>query len=206
MKNKNSIQTIGKYLRELSIVVVGIAITLGLNGWINHRNSKKEHAQYLNTLKLELRTNVEIIENEIDLLDESANYSQYLLSHNRESLSPDTIQKYQYAITQNRDAKLKYNAFEMFKSSGNMRLISDKDLQLSIWEVYDLIDGFKDEFRAYYQSKQEMLSQEVLSKAGENSFTMYDFFVTGYPISLQKRCEEALKSLKEAVSRLETTL
>lgn len=206
MKSKKSMKSITKYLRELSIIVVGIAITLGINSWVNHRNSKKEHEQYLNTLKLELRTNVEIIENEIDLLDESVNYSRYLLSKDRESLDPDTIQKYQYAITQQRNPKFKYNAFEMFKSSGNMRLISNKDLQLSIWEVYDQIDDFQDEFRAYYQYKGDKLNHEVLSKPGENSFTMYDYFITGYPISLQKRSKEALKSLKEEVSKLEKVL
>lgn len=206
MKNKNSVKSMTKYLRELSIVVVGIAITLGINSWINHRNSKKEHEQYLNSIKLELRTNIEIIENEIDLLDGSVNYSRYLLSKNKESLGQDTIQKYQYAITQQRNPKLKYNAFEMFKSSGNMRLISNKDLQLSIWEVYDQIDEFQDEFRAYYQHKGDKLNQEVLSKLGEESLTMYDFFITGYPIGLQKRCKEALKSLKEEVDKLEKTL
>lgn len=208
MKTKNSKQSVIIYLRELSVVVIGIAITLGISSWINHRNSKKEHEQYLNTLKLELRTNVEIIENEIDLLDKSVNYSQYLLSKDGESLDPDTIQKYQYAITQLRDPKLKYNAFEMFKSSGNMRLISNKDLQLSIWDVYDKIDDFRDEFRAYYRHKEDLHNQEVLSKLGEKniSLTMYDFFATGYPVNLQKRCKEALKSLKEEVNRLEKTL
>lgn len=206
MKTKNSMQTIRKYLRELSVVVIGIAITLGINNWLNHRNSKKEHEQYLNTLKLELRTNVEIIENEIDLLDESVSYSRYLLSQNRKSLDPDTIQKYQYTISQLRDAKLKYNAFEMFKSSGNMRLISNKDLQLAIWEVYDQIDDFGDEFRAYYQQKKDMFNQEALSKPGENSFTMYDFFVTGYPINLKERCNKNLKTFKETVAKLEKAL
>lgn len=157
---------------------------------------------------MELRTNVEIIENEIDLLDRSVNYSRYLLSKNKESLDQDTVQKYQYTITQQRDPKLKYNAFEMFKSSGNMRLISNKDLQLSIWEVYDQIDEFQDEFRAYYQHKGDKLNQEALSKLDEknSSLTMYDFFITGYSISLQKRCKEALKSLKEEVDKLEKTL
>lgn len=199
-------KSIRQYLREVSIVVIGIAITLGLNGWLNYTNSKKEHKQYLNTLKLELKTNVEIIENEIGLLEASANYSQYLLSHDRKSLDPDTIQKYQYAITQLREVKLKYNAFEMFKSSGNMRLISKKDILLAIWDVYDQIDDFGDEFHAYYKHKRDMLNQETRSKPGENAITMYDFFATGYPINLQKRGKSKLLDLKEEVSRLEKAL
>lgn len=94
----------------------------------------------------------------------------------------------------------------MFKSSGNIRLISNKDLQLAIWDVYDQTDDFGNEFRAYYQQKEDMFNQEVLSKVGENSFTMYDFFVTGYPINLQERCNNNLKPLKEAVAKLEKAL
>lgn len=209
MKNKKSIQNVRKYLRELSVVVIGIAITLGINSWIGHRASKKEHRQYLNAIKLELKTNIEIIEPETDLLDESAKYSRYLLSRPQESLvNPDTIQKYQYAITQLRNPKLKYNAFEMFKSSGNMRLISDKDLQLSIWDVYDQIDGFNDEFRAYYQYKEEMNYQEILSRQDRKStnLLMYDFFITGYPVSLQERCKKDLITLKETIANLEKDL
>ena len=37
MKTKISIQNIGKYLLELSIVVIGIGITLSINNWINQR-------------------------------------------------------------------------------------------------------------------------------------------------------------------------
>lgn len=199
-------KSIRKYLREVSIVVIGIAITLALNSWLNYTNSKKEHKQYLNMLKLELKTNVEIIENEIGLLDASANYSHYLLSHDRKSLDSDTIQKYQYAISQLREAKLKYNAFEMFKSSGNMRLISNKDLLLAIWDVYDQIDDFGNEFHAYYKHKGDMLNQEILSKLGENTLTMYNFFATGYPINLQKRGKSRLLNLKEGVLRLEKAL
>lgn len=206
MKTKKSIKSFSRYLREISIVVIGIAITLGLNGWFTHTNSKKEHKQYLNTLKLELMANVEIIENEIDLLDASANYSRYLLSHDRESVDPDTIKKYQYAITQLREAKLKYNAFEMFKSSGSMRLISNKDLLLTIWDVYDQIDDFRDEFQAYYTHKGDKLNQEAQSNPSENIVTMYDFFATGYPINLQKRGKSKLLELKEDVSELEKAL
>lgn len=208
MKTKKSMQSFRKYLRELSVVVIGIAITLGINGWINHRNSKKEHEQYLNAIKFELKTNIENIESEIDILDESVNYTQYLLSKNRESIDHDSIQKYQYAISRLRDPKFKYNAFEMFKSSGNMRLISNKDLQLSIWEVYEGIEDIQSEFQSYYQYKRDKTEQEMESKLGDKMITilLYDFYSTGYPVNLQERCRTKLKSLVETVEKLEKAL
>ena len=122
MKTKLSMQTIGKYLRELSVVVVGIAITFGISNWISNRNSEKDLEQYMNTIKLELKMNIEAFEEEINVLDESVNYTRYLQSHDRESLNSDTIQEYEHTISQIRDYRPKYNAFEMFKSSGSMRL------------------------------------------------------------------------------------
>ena len=133
-------QTIGKYLRELSVVVVGIAITFGINNWINYKNSEKDLEQYLNTVKLEIKTNIEEFDNEINSIYESTNYTRYLLSHNKEALNPDTIQSYRFSIFQISLFKYRHNAFEMFKSTGSMRLINDKQVLLSIWDAYDIMD------------------------------------------------------------------
>ena len=204
MKSKKSMRSIRKYLRELSVVVVGIALTLGVNAWINHRNSKKDLERYLNTIKLELKNNTEQIEYEINALDESVSYTRYLLSHDKEFLDADTIQKYEFAITHHRTYNPKYNAFEMFKSSGSMRLINNKELLLSIWEVYREIEGFRDEFQAYYQYKKEKMERELeLKVSGKTTMLMYDFFITGYAINLQERCKTNLKALKETVAKLE---
>jgi len=37
-----SFQQIVKYLRELSIIVTGIAITVGIGFWVNSNNYKKD--------------------------------------------------------------------------------------------------------------------------------------------------------------------
>jgi len=194
---------IGEYLREISVVVIGVAITLSISVWINHANSKKDLEQYLNTIKLELKTNIEQIENEINDLDKSVSYTRYLLSHNKESLDSDTIQKYEFAIKQIRVCKFKYNAFEMFKSSGSMRLINNKELMLSIWDAYSDIDFFQTEFQSYYQYKTDKLESELQLSGKTKTILMYDFFITGYPINLQDRCKTNLKYLKETVAKID---
>ena len=205
MKTKTSMTSIRKYLRELSVVVVGIALTLGVGAWISHRNSQKDLEQYLNTIKLELKRNIEQIEDEINALDEPVNYSRYLLSHNEASLDADTIQKYYVAINTIRFYKAKYNAFEMFKSSGNMRLISNKELMLSIWEAYDEVDLFQVEFQGYYNDKREKYYQEydLKQKGKVKHILLYDFFFSRRVINLQIRCKTNLKALKETVEKLE---
>ena len=204
-KSKTSMEKIGKYLRELSVVAVGIAITLGINAWINHRNSRKDLEQYLNTIKLELKTNIEQIEDEINELDDPVSYSHYLLSHNKESLDPDTIQKYYPAIYTIRAYKAKYNAFEMFKSSGSMRLMRNKESVLSIWEAYDVIDLFQLEFQLYSDYKRDKYNQEYdLKQSGKViPVPMYDFFFNRRTIGVQVRCKTRLEELKEIVAKLE---
>ncbi len=47
MSKKKSMNPIVKFLRELLVVVTGIAITLGTGVWINNNNNKKDLKQYL---------------------------------------------------------------------------------------------------------------------------------------------------------------
>ena len=205
MKTKLSIQTIGKYLRELSVVVIGIAITFGISNWINDRNSRKDLKQYLNTIKLELNTNIEAIEDEINMLDESVSYTRYLLSQSKESLNSDSIQKYEHAITRIRSFNPKYNAFEMFKSSGIMRLINDKELLLSIWGAYSEIEDIQQDIQAYYDNKKDKLEREYVLKLSEKQspLSLYNFFITRYAISLQERSKDNLQRLKETVAKID---
>ena len=208
MKTKLSMQTIGKYLRELSVVVVGIAITFGISNWISNRNSGKDLEQYMNTIKLELKMNIEAFEEEINVLDESVNYTRYLQSHDRESLNSDTIQEYEHTISQIRDCRPKYNAFEMFKSSGSMRLINNKELLLSIWEAYSEIEDMRSDFQAYYQYKKDKFEQEYeLTRGGKSTpVLLYNFFTTGADLHLQKRSKANLQELKETVAKIDKVM
>ena len=56
-KSKKTIRPIVKYFRELSIVVVGVAITVGIGLFVNNSNNRKDQKQYLNAIKLELEEN-----------------------------------------------------------------------------------------------------------------------------------------------------
>ena len=48
-----SIEKIGKYLREISVVVIGVAITLFASFLLTNSNEKKDIALYLSSLKME---------------------------------------------------------------------------------------------------------------------------------------------------------
>ena len=78
---KNSTKKIGKYLREISVVVIGVAITLSVSVWLGNRNEKKDIALHLHAIKMELEENEKNLENLIERLKLAAEYTNYLLSH-----------------------------------------------------------------------------------------------------------------------------
>jgi len=135
MKSKIFIETIGKYLRELSFVVAGIAITVGAGLWISSRNSEKDYKQYFNAVNLEIKANVDYFEWYVKFLQKSVDYSKYLQSHDKKSLNKDTLMYYSLTDANGcgymyifYDNNVQTNAFEMFKISGAMRQMNDKAL------------------------------------------------------------------------------
>jgi len=60
---KISMSKFGKYLLEVSIVVIGVAITLCVGYWISMRSVKKDVALSLNAIKIELEQNANAFDN-----------------------------------------------------------------------------------------------------------------------------------------------
>ena len=85
---------IGKYLREISVVVIGVAITLSVSYWISNKSEKRDMALYLNAIKLELEENIKTLERAIENLEPSVRYSNYLKSQDAKSLNSDSINSY----------------------------------------------------------------------------------------------------------------
>jgi hypothetical protein len=96
----------------------------------------------------------------------------------------------------------------MFKSSGMMRLIADKDLLLLLWDVYDELDDVKDEFDIMFPIKWEDIKREVLliMEGKKVEVPMYNFYRMGLPYDMLRPCETALEKLKKAVVMFERTI
>lgn len=136
-----------KFFRDLLVVVAGIAVTLYATNWITQRNEKRDMKLYLNAIKLELERNVQYIDYFTGLLQNSVKFSNYLQNNDRKSLNKDSIDSYSndggLVYYQLSNLLFKRNAFEMFKNSGLMRLMDDKELLQSIWDTYSPLDNLK---------------------------------------------------------------
>ncbi|MDR1983441.1 MAG: hypothetical protein LBQ28_01250 [Prevotellaceae bacterium] len=205
-KKWNFHKKIIKYLRDFSIVVAGIAVTLWAQNLLISHSEEKDIAFYLNALKMELQYNIDKIDAEIEYMEKSVAYARYLLSHDKEMLNPDTIQSYGKNIVYNLVFYMpRTSAFEMFKSSANMRLIKDKEVLQSIWNAYALVDRYSQINEIYYQEKKsEFNIDRDLERQGKPvTIPMYYFYTSGLDSNILQVDNEIAQAMKEILSRLE---
>ena len=211
-KIKISAKPILKFLRELAVVVIGIAITIGLGLWINNNNIKKDQKQYLNAIILELKENMENFDKYARALQKSVRYSNYLRSHNEKSLSLDSIRYYGACYTDsigwgeaNKIILYTENAFEMFKASGAMRHMDDKKLLLSIWKVYYAMKSTQNTIHELIEYKRNIAMMDIQKmENGEQVVARRKvFYLDNIPQMMVDGCESVVDLLRETISELE---
>lgn len=214
-KSKISMTKIVKYIRELSIIITGIVITVGFGLWVNKNNIKKDQKQYLVAIILELKENAEKFDTYAKTLQKCVRYSNYINSHDEKSINRDSISYYAYSSGPddigwgNWNPVTLYNedAFEMFKSSGAMRQIDDKELLLSIWKVYHQMKSTQNEIDALLQYKKE-LGMSFLQRIDNGEQVVIPikwFYINGTPQIMVNYCENTAVFIKEAISKLENS-
>jgi len=211
-KSKKTIQQVVKYLRELSIIIAGVSITVGVGLWVNNNNNERDQKQYLDAIILELKENAENFDTYARMLQKSVRYSDYINSHNEKSLHSDTIKYYAWSGPDgigwgNWDPVTLYNkdAFEMYKFSGAMRQVGDKELLLSIMKVYHLMENAQNNIDGRLQFKKEvgMMDIKRLDDGEQIVVRMAWFYRNNMPRSMVYFCEGAAEHIRETVAKLE---
>jgi len=209
-KTKKQLKKITKYIRETSIVVIGVAITLSVSYWVTNRNEKRDTSLFLTAIKLELEENVRVLDiTNQGVIQHAFKYSNYLMTHDKKSLNADSIKSYMSIIGNMTSIMFKTNAFDMFKSSGNMRLVDNRELLLSIWDTY----SFLSVVQRIFDSNSEMKTEEFKKYFFQYSINpsdndllknppLYDVFVN-MPIHVVQNdlYKEAMRLLNETISK-----
>ena len=152
-KTKILIKSIGNYLRELSVVVTGVAITVTTGLWLNNRNNEKDIQLYLENIKMELQNNLEDIYVLQDYYSRTARYSDYLSINEMQNLHPDTLSQYDDLAEYFIFFTYRTNAFDMIKTSGIMRLMKDKKKVMYICHAYDMLESIRAVHEFYTERK-----------------------------------------------------
>jgi len=178
-KSKKSMPKIGIFFREIAVVVLGVAITLSVGVWINNRSVKRDVVLSLNAIKVELEKNAFAFEDYAKRLHKSTRYYDYLQLHDEKSISQDSIKYYsrtdEYGIGWGEftaETVLVKSAFEMLKTSGIMRHISNKKLLETIWEIYSKMENSQKYLDDAFQLKKELAIDELKIQKGKGNATV----------------------------------
>lgn len=163
---------------------------------------------HLYAVKLELDENIKILDTIIHDLTPSVKYITYLQSNDKKSLNNDSLMNFfQICYTINAYS-FKTNAFEMFKTSGFMRLMETKELLLTIWDAYTELAELKQALDEYNKIKWSFIEKDMpqLEKNMEQNrlkyisyIPMYSFHNLGVPYSLLTQCKKSSVNIKEMV-------
>ena len=204
---KKSTSEIWKYLREISVVVIGVAITLSASYLITNINEKRDMSLYLDAIRLEFEENIKAIDKYSESLQGSVKYADYLQSHDKKSLNTDTINSYAHDWGNVPAFKFKTNAFDMFKNSNFMRLMNDRELLLTVWNAYAELEGLSVELNDCTQIKKEEIRKEIkMFSEGTPHIPMYNFYLSNIPYKMPYNSDETSKILKEALEKMEKIL
>lgn len=140
------------YIRELSIVIVGVAVTLYTGNIVNNIKEKKDLNLQLNAIYLELEDNLQRVQELSEYYKTTEKFRHFLheeFNDPEQKELNDSIQKYTYIIGKINPFIYKKGAFEMFMSSGAMKSLSNKKLLLDITEVYAMLETIKEDYDRY---------------------------------------------------------
>jgi hypothetical protein len=212
-----------KWLRELSVVITGIVLTIGIGYFVNKKNAEEELKQYLSAIKVELEENAAHLDWYAGIWRKSVRYYEYLKANDKKSLNKDSLDY--YAVTTISDnpnidgyglgymvtyypAKTMTNAFEAFKISGDMRLIKNKELLTNIWAAYTALENFNLRLEKVFKVKEEEAIRELQLEAEGNpvAVPMQVFYNTDFALGILRQSIDLSEELKIVATMIETAL
>jgi len=222
MKTNKTIRPILIFLRELSVIVTGIFITVSLGVWINSLNNKNNLKHYLEAVVMELDENADLLDLYAKWMHKSVKYGDYIRSNNKNALNKDSLDFYMmsthvYSDTNRVDYGCGYlsinsfvgiftiDAFEMLKSSGYMTQIKDKELLSAIWEAYTQVEYIKYRIEETFRDKKDILmrDEQLLAEGKPVAVPMQIFYKYDASSSIEDVCKWAAGELREALAMLE---
>jgi hypothetical protein len=152
---------IGHYSRELSVVIIGVAITLYVSNVITNAKEQKDMAIQLNAVYAELEFNLQIVDPLIDYYDDVAKLKKYVKEdyHNPGQVDADSLNKYSRMVGQTRVFVYKKGAYEMLINSGAAKFFKDKTLLSDITECYTMMEMSKETLNAYMNLKMDIIKK-----------------------------------------------
>lgn len=172
------------YLRELSIVIIGILITVGITSFISNHNRQKEINGMLRLVKEELKENRQNFRG-IRARYEAEQHAFRLLRENLNDItqiSADTLENYKFAIGNIYQFETRRDSYDVLKNSVLVQYIKEKDLKYQLSRIYRLFDSLDEQLVRYSAQKSAAFNSVVYGMDNEeveawaNGDDIYKFF------------------------------
>lgn len=214
---------VGDYLRQTSIVVIGILITFTGSDVISRCSDKRDIQATMLLIGDELKANKEKYVKLLSEFDKDERLSALLVKHNMNyrEIPVDTLKQYLYVVGQTRNFAYSRNALDILTNSMQMQNIPDKEFLLSLNDVYETLERFKVSINVYYDMKEKVVTPFHLSLPDKQTNMLYEggydaweiylsdisvrnflriaqqYFIPGNTEGITKKIDKAILSLEE---------
>lgn len=172
------------YLRELSIVIIGVLVTLVITNSFNSYSRQKEIKGILIQVKEEMKEHLTKLEwNQLRWEGEQHIFN--LLQQHKNNLNTipaDTLAHYSYAIGAIYSPSFINDSYELLKSSMYIQYIKDKELLRRLAELYRELGGLSRQLSTYSAQKESIFLHPMMEKMGPDNAAIWssenptDFF------------------------------
>ena len=145
------------YLRDLSIVIIGVLITLSITDAINSYNQQEEIKGMLKLVKQELEDNRKNLEFVQDRWDGEQRILLYLSENMKDvkKIPTDTLDRYSYSLGAIYSFTTKNDSYDVLKNSTIKQYIKEKDLLPKLSKVYRGLSDLNGQLEIYSNKKSD---------------------------------------------------
>lgn len=179
----------GDYIRQTSIVVIGVLITFTGSELVTNCSEQKDIKSTMLLIRDELKNNRTKFENIVSEFSEDEQLSDLLMRHdmNMRTIPEDSLRLFATTLGHIRGFAYTRNALNILQNSMLMQKIPDKEFLLSLVEVYERLEGFKLSINGFYDMKEEVTTPFHLSLTDEQAELLYDGGYASWDIYLSDR-------------------
>jgi len=180
---------LGDYVRQISIVVIGVLITFMGSDLVTQNSEKKDIRATMSLIRDELKGNREKFDYIVSEFREDEQLSTLLVEHDLKlrTIPEDSLKQFIFLMGHIRSFSQTRNALDILKSSMLMQKISDKELLLQLTGIYEVLDGFKETINGYYDIKDRIMTPFHLSLTDEQTRWLYEGGYEAWDIYLSDR-------------------
>lgn len=163
--------TIIPYFRELSIVIIGVLVTLSITNWINNSGRQREISGILTQIKEELQQNLKTLEWDKSRWEGEQRMFLILQHYKNEpdKIPVDTFTKYDYSAGAVYHPAFVDDSYELLKSSQYIQYIKDKELLRKISGSYRELRSLSSQLSNYSAQKISIFLNPMMEKMNSDN-------------------------------------